>query len=69
MIPFPREYLSKLHVFVLCHGFAGNYFDMRLIKNNLYLLYPDALFLCSKSNEEYTNGNIADMGKRLAAEV
>lgn len=54
---------------MLCHGFQGNSFDMRLIKNNLYLLYPDALFLSSKANEEYTNGNIADMGRRLAQEV
>lgn len=64
--PFPKELLKKAHVIVLCHGFQGNSFDMRLIKNNLYLLYPDALFLSSKANEEYTNGNIADMGRRLA---
>ncbi|KAL4501451.1 hypothetical protein ABPG72_021258 [Tetrahymena utriculariae] len=64
-----QNYNKKSHVIVLCHGFQGNYFDMRLVKNNLYLMYPDALFLSSKSNEEFTNGNLADMGKRLSIEV
>ena len=29
-----------------------NSFDMRLMKNNIALLYPDAIFLCSQSNED-----------------
>ena len=31
---------------------ARNSFDMRLMKNNIALLYPDAIFLCSQSNED-----------------
>ncbi len=42
---------------------------MRLFKNNLALLYPDALFLCSKINEDFTDYDIMDMGTRLASEV
>jgi hypothetical protein len=42
---------------------------MRLFRNNLSILYPDALYLCSSSNEEHTEHNIEDMGKNLAKEV
>jgi len=64
----PKAYRG-VHLFVLVHGFQGNSFDMRLMKNNLALLYPDAIFLCSTSNEENTEGDISDMGIRLAQEV
>eukprot|EP01016_Furgasonia_blochmanni_P032969 TRINITY_DN3411_c0_g2_i1.p1 TRINITY_DN3411_c0_g2~~TRINITY_DN3411_c0_g2_i1.p1 ORF type:complete len:778 (-),score=192.07 TRINITY_DN3411_c0_g2_i1:19-2352(-) len=58
-----------LHLFVLVHGFQGNSFDMKLFKNNLSILHPDALFLCSSANEDNTEGDIGEMGERLAAEV
>merc|ERR1712110_197117 len=64
----PKLYRG-VHLFVMVHGFQGNSFDMRLIKNNVALLYPDAIFLCSTSNEENTEGDISDMGIRLAQEV
>jgi hypothetical protein len=51
------------------HGFQGNAFDMRLFKNNLSVVYPDALFLSSSSNEDCTDGDISVMGKNLATEV
>jgi pimeloyl-ACP methyl ester carboxylesterase len=56
-------------VVVLVHGFQGNAFDMRLFKNNLSVVYPDALFLSSSSNEDCTDGDINVMGKNLATEV
>lgn len=31
--------------------------------------FPNDLFLCSAANEDDTEGNIEDMGKRLASEV
>jgi hypothetical protein len=43
---------SGVHLFVLVHGFQGNSCDMRLLKNNLSLMHPDAIFLSSSSNEE-----------------
>lgn len=65
--------LSKIykgvHLMVLVHGFQGNHFDMRLMKNNIALVHPEALFLCSNSNEESTEGDIGEMGVRLAQEV
>jgi len=42
---------------------------MRLLKNNIALLFPEAMFLCSSSNEEYTERDIFEMGVRLAQEV
>ncbi len=54
---------------VLCHGFQGNSFDLRLFKNNISYLYPDTMFLCASSNEDMTDGEIAQMGVRLANEV
>ena len=39
---------------------------MRLLKNNIALLFPEAMFLCSNANEEYTEGDILEMGVRLA---
>eukprot|EP00747_Dinoflagellata_sp_TGD_P031166 gnl/TRDRNA2_/TRDRNA2_135095_c0_seq1.p1 gnl/TRDRNA2_/TRDRNA2_135095_c0~~gnl/TRDRNA2_/TRDRNA2_135095_c0_seq1.p1 ORF type:complete len:778 (+),score=143.32 gnl/TRDRNA2_/TRDRNA2_135095_c0_seq1:109-2442(+) len=58
-----------VHVFVLVHGFQGNSFDMRLMKNNIALLYPNAIYLCSMANEEDTEGDLMDQGANLAEEV
>lgn len=64
----PRQYRG-LHLFVLVHGFQGNSFDMRLMKNNLALIFPDAIFLMSNVNEDNTEGDMSEMGIRLAQEV
>ena len=42
---------------------------MRLLKNNIALLYPEAMFLCSSTNEDQTEGDIFEMGVRLSQEV
>ena len=42
---------------------------MRLFKNNIALLFPEAMFLCSTANEDHTEGDIMEMGVRLANEV
>ena len=54
---------------MLQHGFQGNSIDMRLLKNNLSILHPDGIFLSCQSNEDQTEGDIFDMGLRLANEV
>jgi len=64
----PKQY-HGVHLLVLVHGFQGNSFDMRLMRNNLALLYPDSMFLSSTCNEDNTEGDINDMGIRLAQEV
>lgn len=42
---------------------------MRLLKNNLSLAHPEAVFLASSANEDMTEGDIFEMGERLANEV
>jgi hypothetical protein len=42
---------------------------MRLLKNNLSLAHPEAIFLSSQANEDLTEGDIFEMGERLANEV
>jgi hypothetical protein len=64
----PKPYRG-VHLFVLVHGFQGNSFDMRLFKNNLALVYPDAIFLMSNANEDNTDGDMNEMGIRLSQEV
>lgn len=65
-----NEYNYKgVHLFVMVHGFQGNQCDMRLLKNNIALLFPEAMFLCSSANEDHTEGDIDEMGERLAIEV
>ena len=53
----------------MVHGFQGNANDMRLLKNNIALLFPEAMFLCSSANEDHTEGDIFEMGQRLAQEI
>lgn len=36
-----------LHLFVMCHGFQGSSFDMRMFKNIISIALPDAMFLCA----------------------
>jgi len=55
-----------LHLFVMVHGFQGNSNDMRLLKNNIALLFPEVMFLLSSANEEHTEGDIQEMGVRLS---
>lgn len=58
-----------LHLIVLVHGFQGNSNDMRLIKNEIALINPSCVFLSSTSNQEDTEIDFVEMGKKLAAEV
>ena len=44
------------------HGFQGNSFDMKLLKNYINYMHPESMFLCSSINEENTEGNIIEMG-------
>lgn len=66
--PTIYEY-SKVHLFVLAHGFRGNPFDLRMLKSLISYKYPLSAFISSSSNEDNTDGDIEDMGKNLAREV
>eukprot|EP00696_Hemimastix_kukwesjijk_P019532 gnl/Hemi2/8789_TR3047_c0_g2_i1.p1 gnl/Hemi2/8789_TR3047_c0_g2~~gnl/Hemi2/8789_TR3047_c0_g2_i1.p1 ORF type:complete len:501 (+),score=121.25 gnl/Hemi2/8789_TR3047_c0_g2_i1:103-1605(+) len=55
------------HVFVMVHGFQGNSYDLRLLKNFIQCVNPDGIFLCSKANEaDSVKQDIQTMGDRLA---
>lgn len=47
------------HLVVLVHGFQGNRYDMRGIKNNLLLVNPHTLILVSESNEKCSSSDIS----------
>jgi hypothetical protein len=58
-----------MHLFVLCHGFQGSSYDVRIFKNIISIALPDALFLCSQANERESDIDIFEMGRKLAEEV
>lgn len=58
-----------LHLIVLVHGFQGNAYDMRLIKNTISLINPSIVFMSSRANEDKTENDFIEMGKTLANEV
>lgn len=42
---------------------------MKMIKNNIALCFPEVMFLMSSANEDHTEGDINEMGVRLAQEI
>ena len=42
---------------------------MKHFKNVISVAHPEAMFLCSSSNEDNTEGDIAEMGQRLSTEI
>lgn len=61
---------GQQHVIVFVHGFQGTKYDMHLFRNQLQSLYPDTACLLSSSNQQKNSeGDIRDMGKRLAKEI
>ena len=42
---------------------------MKYIQNNIKFLFPNTCYECSEANESQTDGDIGEMGKRLAKEV
>ena len=65
----PKLPSDQKHLFVLVHGFQGRSFDVHLLKHAISLANPEAIILASNSNENNTEGDIFDMGEKLAAEV
>lgn len=51
------------------HGFQGNAFDMRVFKACIASRIPDALFHSTTVNEGIQDGDIMEMGMRLAQDV
>jgi pimeloyl-ACP methyl ester carboxylesterase len=59
------------HLFVFVHGFQGNSWDTKMMKNVVSLRFNYAQLLCSVDNEGAgaTEGDIQEMGRKLANEV
>ena len=68
-VSYMNTHDKSVHLIVFVHGFQGNSFDLRLIRNNIAMCRPNAYMMCSSKNEEHTEGDIATMGERLAREV
>lgn len=64
---------SRVHMIVFVHGFHGNSYDLRTMRNHLALTHPekDSLrFLCSSVNEEHTaHASFEQLGANLASEI
>ncbi|CAG9323932.1 unnamed protein product [Blepharisma stoltei] len=61
--------IEDMHVIVLVHGFQGNSYDLKIVKNYIGMVYPRCFFLESTSNENRTEGDIQEMGFRLSKEL
>jgi esterase/lipase len=68
MMTEPQATLGELgvHLFVMAHGFQGTHNDMRNLRNQFAEAYPDSVILLSSANESNTDGDIMEMGERLA---
>lgn len=64
-----RRRENSNHLIILVHGFQGSSSDMRIIKNMLYVNFPNNLYLCSSINETDTESSISILGKRLSEEI
>ncbi|TKY59556.1 FAM135B protein [Spatholobus suberectus] len=65
----PQQNDHVLRIVVFVHGFQGNHFDLRLVRNQWLLIDPKIQFLMSVANEDKTSGDFREMGSRLAQEV
>jgi len=61
--------LGDGHLIIFVHGYQGNSCDMRISKNVMFMRLPYIGTLCSVDNEGRTEGDIQEMGDRLAREV
>lgn len=60
---------QNLHLIIFVHGYQGTSFDLRAIRNQIALLKPNTMLMCSNKNEDHTEHDIENMGKRLAEEI
>ena len=57
------------NLIILVHGYQGTTNDVRVIRNTIACLCPEAMVLSSSANEEQTDGDIESMGVRLSMEI
>ena len=44
---YNNSLLRGIHLVILVHGFQGNSFDVKLLKNIMSILHPEILYMCS----------------------
>lgn len=71
--PAPKAAIKGVHVLVFVHGFQGNSYDLRTMRDHLALVHPrreNLRYLCSSSNEEHTSkASFEVLGANLATEL
>jgi len=60
---------GKKHLFVLVHGFHGKPLDLRLVKHFISGFSTSVTVLSATANEDNSEGDLFDMGEKLAREV
>lgn len=60
---------ADIHVIFLVHGYRGSSVDMHMIKGYLNIIYPFTHVYSCRSNENFTDCNIENLGQNLAQEV
>lgn len=65
----PFLYDERNMLVFLCHGFQASSYDMRIIQRGIKEALPLAEVVTSCANESDTDGDIDEMGRRLAQEV
>jgi hypothetical protein len=69
----PPASIGGVHLIVFVHGFHGNSYDLRTMRDFLALLHPhkeNLRYLCSSVNEEHTaHASFETLGANLAKEV
>jgi triacylglycerol esterase/lipase EstA (alpha/beta hydrolase family) len=60
---------ASCHIVFLVHGYGATSLTMLQFELTLRYMYPQLLVANSKFNEDRTEDNFANMGKRLATEV
>eukprot|EP01060_Flectonema_neradi_P014804 TRINITY_DN2145_c2_g2_i1.p1 TRINITY_DN2145_c2_g2~~TRINITY_DN2145_c2_g2_i1.p1 ORF type:complete len:937 (+),score=137.10 TRINITY_DN2145_c2_g2_i1:112-2922(+) len=57
------------HLIVFVHGYKGNKYDLRALRNHLALSLSGSNYLVARSLEDYADENISKLGDILADEV
>jgi pimeloyl-ACP methyl ester carboxylesterase len=65
----PSTAVPGAHLIVLVHGYQGSAHDVRILRNQVACMCPDALVFSSTANEAQTDGDIESMGIRLVMEL
>merc|ERR1712166_1549054 len=63
------EAATGQHLVIFVHGFMGNSYDLRLMRNHFAITFPHFDYFMSTANEESTLNSIEEMGLNLATEI